>query len=380
MVPVARASYDRDVPGRHQLCAVLVLLCTLACQAPQPSVNGANGAAGAGESPVGSDGLQPPASDEQPPAPEGTGELPAADVLPMNGAEPAPDAGAPSLAEQPGGGVSRPLSFVPEQGVWLGQYYGAANIAMTTTKLGRTLRIHLKYFAWDEDWTNAVREDLDAGRIPLLNWDPEGIDFHDIVSGAHDANIAAHAQSAKALGANFFLDFAAEMNGDPAWSGGDAALYVAAYRHIHDLFMAAGADNVVWAWCPNVTDIQGGNDATLSYYPGDAYVDWMGVDGYNWGQVRGRNWHSFAELFANIYPLLAAKGKPIIIGETASTEVGGNKGAWIDAIVPSLRDTFPMIKALVWFDIRKETDWRISSSARSQAAFIRMAADPYCNP
>jgi hypothetical protein len=71
------------------------------------------------------------------------------------------------------------------------------------------------------------------------------------------------------------------MNGDEAWSGNDAPLYVSAYRHIHDLFVAAGATNVVWAWCPNVTAVHGGNRNTLDYYPGDSYVDWTGVDGYN---------------------------------------------------------------------------------------------------
>ena len=59
------------------------------------------------------------------------------------------------------------------------------------------------------------------------------------------------------------------MNGDEAWGGNNAPLYVAAYRHIHDLFLAAGATNVIWAWCPNVTDIDGGNKHTMDYYPGE---------------------------------------------------------------------------------------------------------------
>ena len=63
------------------------------------------------------------------------------------------------------------------------------------------------------------------------------------------------------------------MNGDETWSGNNAPLYVAAYRHIHDIFLAAGATNVIWAWCPNVTDIHGGNKNTMDYYPGDAYVE-----------------------------------------------------------------------------------------------------------
>ena len=250
----------------------------------------------------------------------------------------------------------------------------------TSAKLGRPPRIHLKYYSWTADWTgDTTKADLAAGRIPLVNWEPAKIDFAKIADGTLDATIRARANGAKALGKKFFLDFAAEMNGDEAWSGNNAKLYVSAYRHIHDLFVAAGATNVVWAWCPNVTDTPGGNRTTMDYYPGDAYVDWTGVDGYNWGTKNG-GWQSFEKVFKNIYPLLAEKKKPILIGEMASSQAGGDKAKWIDEIIPTLRGSFPLIKGVVWFDINKEADWRISSSPESEAAFIRMMNDPYFNP
>jgi hypothetical protein len=268
----------------------------------------------------------------------------------------------------------------PASGAWLGLYYGAGGVAQTSAKLGRTIPIHLVYYSLVADWTgNTTQADLAAGRIPLVNWEPAKIDFARIADGSLDETIKARANSAKALGKKFFLDFAAEMNGDEAWSGNNAPLYIAAYRHIHDLFVAAGATNVVWAWCPNVTDIHGGNRNTMDYYPGDEYVDWTGVDGYNWG-IRNGGWQSFEQVFRNIYPLLAARKKPILIGEMASAQVGGDKGKWIDEIIPALRNSFPLIKGVVWFDINKERDWRISSSPESEAAFIRMMNDPYFNP
>ncbi|HEY7099121.1 MAG TPA: glycosyl hydrolase [Terriglobales bacterium] len=268
----------------------------------------------------------------------------------------------------------------PPSGALLGQYYGAGSVAQAAAKLGRTLPIHLTYYAWDADWTGTVtKADLAAGRIPLVNWEPHHIDFAKIVDGSLDATIMARAKGSKALGKKFFLDFAAEMNGDEAWSGNNASLYVSAYRHIHDLFVAAGAANVVWAWCPNVTDVDGENRHTMDYYPGDSYVDWTGVDGYNWGTKNG-GWQSFHDVFRNIYPLLAKKKKPILIGEMSSAEAGGDKAKWIDEIIPTLRNSFPLIKGLVWFDVNKEADWRISSSPASEAAFIRMANDPYLNP
>ena len=240
--------------------------------------------------------------------------------------------------------------------------------------------VHLTYYAGTPTGPGAVtKADLAAGRIPLVNWEPHNIDFNKIVDGSLDATIKARARGSKALGKKFFLDFSAEMNGDEAWDGNNAPLYIAAYRHIHDIFVAEGATNVVWAWCPNVTDIHGGNKNTMDYYPGDAYVDWTGVDGYNWGTNNG-GWQSFQQVFEKIYPLLAAKKKPIMIGEMSSAQVGGDKAKWIDAIVPTLRTNFPLVKCLIWFDINKERDWRISSSPESEAAFIRMAKNPYFNP
>jgi hypothetical protein len=267
----------------------------------------------------------------------------------------------------------------PASGALLGQYYGAGSVAQAAVKLGRTPPVHLTYYGWADDWTGSVTQaDLAAGRIPLVNWEPAKIDFRKIIDGSLDATIQARAIGSKAIAKKFFLDFAAEMNGDEAWSGNNAPLYVAAYRHIHDLFIAAGATNVVWAWCPNVTDTAGGNRTTMDYYPGDAYVDWTGVDGYNWGTNGG--WLSFQQVFKDIYPLLAAKKKPILIGEMASAQAGGDKGKWIDDIIPTLRSSFPLIKGVVWFDINKEADWRISSSPGSEASYIRMANDPYFNP
>ncbi|HKP60736.1 MAG TPA: glycosyl hydrolase [Polyangiales bacterium] len=281
------------------------------------------------------------------------------------------------------GGASAPSDsaiLVPARGALLGEYYGDGTVAQTETRIGRKPAVHLTYFAWNDDWTKVAASDLAAGKIPLVNWEPAGIDFKKIADGSLDSTIKARASGAAGLGKKFFLDFAAEMNGDEAWSGNDAKLYVDAYRHIHDLFEAAGATNVVWAWCPNVTDVTGGNKQTLDYYPGDDYVDWTGVDGYNWGAGSGFQWQSFHDVFARIYPVLATKGKPIVIGEMASDENGGDKAAWIDAMIPTLRSDFPMIKAVVWFDVKKERAWQINSSPESLAAYMRFANDPFMNP
>ncbi len=341
-----------------------------------PAAGGGSGGPGGGSGGAGSSGAAPDdagAGNDAASSPilgGDEGGVPGSTATTADGATPAGDAGGANI-------------LVPAQGVLLGEYYGDGTIAATEQRIGRRPNIHLTYYGWTEDWTNdsVPKDDFTAGRIPLVNLEPDNIDFNNIVSGSLDATIKARASGSKKLGHPFFLDFAAEMNGDEAWSGNDPALYVAAYRHIHDLFVAAGATNVIWAWCPNVTDTNGGNAMTMAYYPGDAYVDWTGVDGYNWGTSDPSfGWQSFRDVFKDIYPLLAAKGKPILIGEMASDEVGGSKPQWIADMIPTLRTDFPSIKAFVWFDVKKERDWEINSSASSLAAYVTLAADPFTNP
>lgn len=270
--------------------------------------------------------------------------------------------------------------LVPDSGVLLGLYYGDESIARTGEKIGRVPPLHLTYYAFEDDWTyGPTLDDLRDGRIPFVNWELYGTDLSDIIAGDYDAMLAERAAAVAELGARFFVDFGAEMNGEwSPWGGAQngqtAEIYLAAYRHVHDAMVAGGATNLIWAWCPNVTDEpRTAWNAAMNYYPGDDYVDWTCVDGYNWGG------QSFAEVFRDIYPTLASVGKPIMIGEMSCTE-DDDKGPWIDAIVPALSAEFPLIRGLIWFDIDKEEDWRISSSPDAEAAFARMAMDPYMNP
>src|SRR6185503_9748021 len=284
---------------------------------------------------------------------------------------PAPD-GAPDVVIDSGSDTTSPPGsppLVPPTGALLGVFFGADSVAATETMLTRKVAVRLTYYAWEDDWTRGnTSADLAAGRIPLVNWEPHTPTLDDIVNGVYDAMLHMRASSAKALGKPFFLDWAAEMNGNwSPWSGSNngnsGAKYIAAYRHIHDIFVGDGATNVVWAWCPNVTDEpRAAWNETMNYYPGDAYVDWTCVDGYNWGTTNGGGWQTFPQVFSGIYTKLVAKGKPILIGEMASTEEGGDKAQWIAGMVPAMKNTFPMIRGLVWFDINKETDWRIASS------------------
>ena len=233
---------------------------------------------------------------------------------------------------------------------------------------------------FEPGWMETVRT---HGSIPLVTWEPwlytQGVNqplysLQKITSGVHDDYLTQWAQASRAWGQPYFLRFAHEMNGNwNSWServnGNQPGGYIQAWRHVHQLFASQGATNVSWVWSPNV--VYSGSAPLKDLYPGDAYVDWVAMDGYNWGTVSGHQWQTFAQVFQQTYTeLLALTSKPLMIAETASAEQGGNKASWItDAFSVQIPHTFPRVKAVVWFNENKETDWRIESSAAAQAAF-----------
>jgi beta-mannanase len=169
------------------------------------------------------------------------------------------------------------------------------------------------------------------------------------------------------------LRFAHEMNGSwYPWSAGTngntARDYVAAWRHLHSVFTAQGVGNVSWNWSPNVPSV--GATPLSSLYPGDAHVDQVALDGYNWGTTRpGSTWTAFWDVFSSgVTELRGLTGKPLWIGEVASAEQGGDKAAWIEDMFSSLVQ-HPEVRGFTWFDFAKETDWRIGSTTASMTAF-----------
>ena len=235
------------------------------------------------------------------------------------------------------------------------------------------------------------------GIIPLVDWasweastEPEvnqpDFALQTIIDGKHDEYIRRWAKQARDWGHPLFLRFNWEMNGDWfPWSekvnGNSSGQYVTAWRHVHELFGQERVKNVTWIWCPNVVD--GADTVPLDhFYPGDDYVDWMCMDGYNWGQnpARPDQWKSFTAIFAQTYAQLLKidPSKPFMIGETAATEIGGSKADWIGEMLGvELPKTFPNVKALVWFNWNTDgMDWVIESSSSAQEAFANAIASP----
>ncbi len=233
------------------------------------------------------------------------------------------------------------------------------------------------------------------GAIPVFSWSSQSIpsslnepDFQlaDVIAGAYDSYIREFAEDARDWGHPFFLRFNWEMNGRWfPWSegvnGNQPGEFVAAWRHVHDIFTAVGADNVTWVWCPNV-DPDGIFANLADLYPGDAYVDWTGLDGYNWGlnPANPDRWRSFNDLYSTTYQRVAdaiAPDKPLLIGEIGSTEQGGSKANWIDEALTAIPIHYPKIRGLLWFDTYDSgMDWPIETSASSAGAFAQAIQSP----
>jgi beta-mannanase len=221
------------------------------------------------------------------------------------------------------------------------------------------------------------------GAEPMVTWEPwrDGrlgpnqpeFALHRFLEGRFDPLIRRFAASVRDWGHPVLLRFAPEMNGYwNSWSAGvndnSTTEFVAVWRHVHGLFTAAGARNVEWVWSPNVAFPH--STPLRALYPGDAYVDWVGVDGYNWGKSRaGAQWASFSAIFGpTLRSISQLTTKPIVLTEVGSTELGGKKSAWIHDFLSQVGRN-PSIVGFVWFQYDKETDWRIDSSAASRAAF-----------
>jgi hypothetical protein len=215
------------------------------------------------------------------------------------------------------------------------------------------------------------------GAINMIDMSSGSTSLTDIANGVYDSQIKTWANNVKAWGKPFMLRWDWEMNGSWYDYGKQAAAnpsaYVNSWKHFHDVVAAQGANNVTWVWCPN-TEFSGSTSLS-SLYPGDSYVDWTCVDGYN--KSTSTYWLSFAQLFGQTYKdiLALSPNKPMMIGETGSREVGGSKAAWItDAFTTQLPQNFPKIKAVMWFNWRIYENsvyepWPIESSSAATAAF-----------
>jgi hypothetical protein len=270
---------------------------------------------------------------------------------------------------------------VPTEGVYLGAWLhpvamghqGSSfaveqhTVPAVQAVTGRPLAILHLYSAWARPAPVAELADItDNGSVPLLDW-ACAPDSAAVAGGADDPAIIAYATALKAFGKPVFLRWCWEMNLVRSHPGvGGPIGFVSAWVHIWNLFHQVGATNVAFVWCPALTGVD-----PAPYYPGDAYVDWIGVDGYDRTGVA-----TFASLFTGFSQQWVGHHKPMMVAETGAT--AGTQAAYLGSI-PSGLSLLPAFKAVVYFDATGPTaDWQLAGDGLT--AFGALAREPLFIP
>ena len=268
--------------------------------------------------------------------------------------------GYPALPTAPGSYLGLYPEGVP------GSYAG---VTAFTTATGIRPDVVPYYSGWLEPFkTEFAMTAADNGAVPLVQIDPDNTSVAAIASGRYDAYLSDYAEAVRAYRRPVILSFGHEMNGSwYSWSNQHTspAVFVAAWRHIVNLFRAQGARNVTWLWAVNVINPQYGVPSPRPWWPGRSYVTWVGIDGY---YLRPSS--TFASLFGpTIAAVRALTRDPIIISETAATPATDQPA--------KIADLFAGVRlygllGFVWFDTVHIRDYRLRSPA-AIAAFRRDA-------
>ncbi|MFE5588179.1 glycoside hydrolase family 26 protein [Kitasatospora sp. NPDC056531] len=169
------------------------------------------------------------------------------------------------------------------------------------------------------------------------------------------------------------LSLGHEMNG--SWypwgtKQSNAADFVRAWRHVHDVLKDQGVSTVIWVWSPNVINPVP-NVLLKPYCPGDGYVDRVGVVGY-YALTGAQN---FSQLFGPTFSQIRTfSSRPFLLAETGS-QPSPRKPTQITELLKTVANE-PGVVGFIWFDLNKETDWRVDSSPDALAAFRAGAANP----
>ncbi len=180
---------------------------------------------------------------------------------------------------------------------------------------------------------------------------------YDVLDGKYDRYLKNYVREVVDSGAPVLFRLGNEMNGD--WcvysshhTSKDTDIFKAFYYYIYRLFEEAEADNVIWIWNPNGKSFPDfkWNDA-LCYYPGDEFVDVIGMTSYNTGTYyESETWMEFDQMYDSLYrKYIELYEKPLMITEFSSSSVGGSKEAWVANMFRSI-DKYDRIKVAIWWD------------------------------
>jgi hypothetical protein len=284
---------------------------------------------------------------------------------------------------------------VPTYGVYLGADPNSSSGVNTVDQamlldkeIGRSLGIVSFYTPFATMPPVAQLRAVSAkGSIPMVSMHCGPADSV-VAAGKYDSQLRSLANSYKAYGRPVLLRWFWEMNlptsgqhsqclgpVSSTWSSG----YVAAYRHIWAVFRAAGASNVSFVWCPSDAHGTRGNANVNEFFPGTAYVDWIGADLYDKPIPHQQ---TFETQFGAFYRYWAdpahGAGRPIMICETGAVSTG--QVSWLGGIASAFELAFPQVHAIVYGDAKAGYDYRLVPGSAGMKEFVSIAHSVYFTP
>ena len=162
-------------------------------------------------------------------------------------------------------GIYYGAKFEPKTGAYAGI------IADEIDDFNTSFGVYSCYFEFDEKMTGFMknyRENVtDKDCVLLIPWNITNIS----AALNDDEYIRKTLDNINAMGKKAIIRFGAEMNCSEI--GNSPTLYVKAFRHVADIVHEY--DNMAVMWSPN--DYGSGYRNYDIYYPGDEYVDWIGI-------------------------------------------------------------------------------------------------------
>ena len=244
-----------------------------------------------------------------------------------------------------------------------------SQITQFTDATGVKPRIVSYYSSWRDPFsTSFAQAAWGHDAYVLVQLEPKGVPLASIAAGGSDAYLRSYADAVLAFGHPVILSFGHEMNGTwYPWGDGHtpSSTFVAAWRHIVRVFRAAGAANVTWLW--TVNSIEGAASSLSQWWPGAAWVNWTGIDGYYYQAT-----DSFGSVFGStIADIRTFSSAPLLIAETA-VGTTADRESQIDALFAGVRAE--QLAGVVWFDEAQHAgvyhqDWRLEDDPDALAAF-----------
>ncbi|MGV8977102.1 MAG: glycoside hydrolase family 26 protein [Cellulomonas sp.] len=307
---------------------------------------------------------------------------------------------------------------------YFGMYTAQAPFSFATfddsaTKLGHAPNLVGYFSGWDKPFrADAVSRSWDRGMLPMLTWESRPSDAPNdvvdepdytlpmILAGTHDDYLRQYARDVASLGLPLAIRLDHEMNGiwypwaertssGASINGNSPGQYAAMWKHVHDIFEAEGANQyVIWVWSPNIINnlpatLQ--SQGTLAgLYPGDDYVDWVGLSGYDRPPYKADNNATFDYTFGrSLAQLRQLTPKKILISEVGASEIGGHKPAWVTSFFTAFHQPANSdLLGFAWFNMAVSTysagalitnDWRVDSRHNTLEAFVAGLNDPVNN-